>query len=80
MRKIYLRTLQIFFIKKTNNNEVIFVKDFKLQSGKTVSFTVQNQPWSGTEDLEGGRLNPSLNLVQSFELLDNSFPHIPNKG
>ncbi len=61
------------FIKKNNNNEVIFVKDFKLQSGKTVNYTVENQPWSGTEDLEGGRLNPSLNLVQSFEMLDNTF-------
>ena len=55
------------FVKKANNKEVIFVKDFKLQSGKVQPFTVQNQPWSGAEDLEGGRLNPSLNLVQSFE-------------
>ncbi|MGQ8338705.1 RagB/SusD family nutrient uptake outer membrane protein [Sunxiuqinia sp. A32] len=65
------------FVKKSNNREVIFVKDFKLQSGKVHGFTVQNQPWSGAEDLEGGRLNPSLNLVQAFELLDNSFAKFP---
>ena len=61
------------FIDKNGNPEVIFVKDFKLQSGKVEPFTLQNQPWSGAEDLEGGRLNPSLNLVQSFEKLDNTF-------
>ncbi|GET23981.1 RagB/SusD family nutrient uptake outer membrane protein [Prolixibacter sp. NT017] len=61
------------FIDKNANPEVIFVKDFKLQSGKVEPFTLQNQPWSGAEDLEGGRLNPSLNLVQSFEKLDNTF-------
>ncbi len=61
------------FLDKNGNTEVIFVKDYKLQSGKVQPFTVQNQPWSGAEDLEGGRLNPSLNLVQSFELLDNTF-------
>ena len=61
------------FIDKNGNSEVIFVKDFKLQSGKVQPWTLVNQPWSGAEDLEGGRLNPSLNLVQSFELLDNTF-------
>nr|WP_321412176.1 RagB/SusD family nutrient uptake outer membrane protein [uncultured Carboxylicivirga sp.] len=61
------------FLKKTNNSEVIFVKDFQLQSGVTNNFTVENQPWSGAEDMEGGRMNPSLNLVQSFEKLDNTF-------
>ena len=61
------------FLKKDNNSEVIFVKDFLLQSGVTNNFTVENQPWSGTEDMEGGRMNPSLNLVQSFEKLDNTF-------
>ncbi len=61
------------FLDKNGNTEVIFVKDYKLQSGKVQGFTVQNQPWSSAEDLEGGRLNPSLNLVQSFEKLDNTF-------
>lgn len=61
------------FLDKSGNTEVIFVRDYKLRSGKVQPFTVQNQPWSSAEDLEGGRLNPSLNLVQSFEMLDNSF-------
>jgi hypothetical protein len=64
------------FLDKNNNTEVIFVKDH-IQSEDpdpwTNSFTVGNQPWSLAEDLEGGRLNPSLNLVQCFELLDNTF-------
>lgn len=67
------------FIDKNANPEVIFVKDFKLQSGKVEPFTLQNQPWSGAEDLEGGRLNPSLNLVQSFEKLDNTFETFQTK-
>ena len=61
------------FIDKSNNPEAIFVKDFKLKSGKVEGWTLVNQPWSQAEDLEGGRTNPSLNLVQSFEKLDNTF-------
>jgi hypothetical protein len=61
------------FIDKGNNPEAIFVKDFKLKSGKVHGWTLVNQPWSQAEELEGGRLNPSLNLVQSFEKLDNTF-------
>lgn len=61
------------FYDEDNNSEAIFVRDYKLQSGKIVGFTLVNQPWSGAEDLEGGRLNPSLNLVQEFELLDNTY-------
>lgn len=61
------------FIDKGNNPEAIFVRDFKLKSGKVQGWTLVNQPWSQAEDLEGGRLNPSLNLVQSFEKLDNTF-------
>jgi len=61
------------FIDKVNNPEAIYVKDFKLKSGKVHGWTLVNQPWSQAEDLEGGRLNPSLNLVQSFEKLDNSY-------
>ena len=60
------------FIDKSNP-EAIFVKDFKLKSGKVEGWTLVNQPWSQAEDLEGGRLNPSLNLVQSFEKLDNTY-------
>ncbi|MFY9152278.1 MAG: RagB/SusD family nutrient uptake outer membrane protein [Prolixibacteraceae bacterium] len=61
------------FIDKSNNSEAIFVKDFKLKSGKVQGWTLVNQPWSQAEDLEGGRTNPSLNLVQSFEKLDNTY-------
>ncbi|WP_167618750.1 RagB/SusD family nutrient uptake outer membrane protein [Maribellus sediminis] len=64
------------FIDKGNNTEVIFVRDY-VQSerwdGRANLWTLWNQPWSGAEDLEGGRTNPSLNLVQSFEMLDNTF-------
>lgn len=61
------------FIDKGNNPEAIFVRDFKLKSGKVENWTLVNQPWSQAEDLEGGRLNPSLNLIQSFEKLDNTY-------
>lgn len=61
------------FLDKNSNNEVIFVKDYQLQSGKVHGFTVATQPRSLSEEAQGGRLNPSLNLVQSFELLDNSY-------
>lgn len=68
------------FYDEDNNNEAILVRDYKLKSGKIVGFTLQNQPWSGAEDLEGGRLNPSLNLVQSFEKLDNTFEPLKVKN
>ena len=64
------------FIDKANNPEVIFVRDYvqsERNDGRANNWTLWNQPWSGAEDLEGGRTNPSLNLVQSFEMLDNSF-------
>jgi hypothetical protein len=61
------------FYDKSNNPEAIFVEDFKLQSGKVHSFTIANQPRYGAEEEEGGRINPSLNFVQSFEKLDNTF-------
>ncbi len=62
------------FLDKANNPEVIFVEDFKLRSGKVHGFTLDNQPRAITEEGErGGRLNPSLNLIQSFEKLDNTF-------
>ena len=61
------------FTDKSNNAEAIFVKDFKLKSGKTTDWTIINQPRSVSEEQQGGRLNPSLNLVQSFEKLDNTF-------
>ena len=66
------------FIDKGNNPESIFVEDFKLKSGKVHGFTVNNQPRYGAEEEEGGRINPSLNLVESFEKLDNTFARIPH--
>ncbi|RYE27285.1 MAG: RagB/SusD family nutrient uptake outer membrane protein [Sphingobacteriaceae bacterium] len=66
------------FLDKSANPEAIFVDDFKLKSGKVVGFTIANQPRFGAqEEADAGRLNPSLNLVQSFEKLDNTFAPIP---
>ena len=61
------------FLDKNQNREAIFVNDFLLRSGKINHWTLQNQPRSMSEDgVNGGRVNPSLNLVQSFELLENN--------
>lgn len=65
------------FLDKATNPESIFIEDFKLRSGKVHYFTGWNQPRYGAEEEEGGRINPSLNLVQSFEKLDNSFAPLP---
>jgi hypothetical protein len=61
------------FTDKGSNPEVIFAKDFKLKTNKVHGFTIDNQPRSSAEEAQGGRLNPSLNLVQSFEKLDNTY-------
>ncbi|RZK89358.1 MAG: RagB/SusD family nutrient uptake outer membrane protein [Pedobacter sp.] len=66
------------FTDKGNNTEMIFVKDFKLKTNKAHGYTIENQPRSSAEEQQGGRLNPSLNLVQSFEKLDNTFASLPN--
>jgi hypothetical protein len=61
------------FLDKNNNHEVIFVKDYKLKV-RTHQWTIWDQPRSNSEEsVDGGRLNPSLNLAQSFELLNNTF-------
>lgn len=65
------------FYDKGNNPESIFIEDFKLKSGKVHAFTIANQPRFGAEEEEGGRTNPSLNLVHSFEKLDNTFAPLP---
>lgn len=58
------------FRDENGNPEAIFVNDFKLKSGKVSNWTLENQPVSLSEEgTTGGRLNPSLNLVQSFELI-----------
>ena len=66
------------FLDKANNPESIWVEDFKLKSGRVNGFTVSTQPRYGAEEEEGGRINPSLNLVESFEKLDNTFARIPH--
>ena len=67
------------FLNKSANNEVIFAKDFLVQA-RTHGFTIDNIPRSlREENTSGGKMNPSLNLVQSFELLDNTFAPLPTK-
>lgn len=61
------------FYDKSNNPEVIFAQDFKLKSGKVQGWTIANQPWSSAEEQQGGRVNPSLNLAEQFEKLDNTY-------
>lgn len=65
------------FLDKTNS-EVIFAEDFMLKH-KFHNFTVENQPFSMTAESFGGRLNPSLNIVEEFELLDGTFAPLPNR-
>lgn len=63
-----------------NSSESIFVEDFKANGGKTHGFTTNNQPFSiSDEGLDAGRLNPSLNLVEAFEKLDNTYAPIATK-
>ncbi len=56
-----------------NSRESIFIEDFRVGTNKVHSYTVNNQPYSRSEEgADAGRLNPSLNLVESFELLENN--------
>lgn len=64
---------------KAGNPEIIWMEDYKVRSGKTHGFTIQNQPIFGGEEVEGGRVDPSLNFVQTFEKLDNTFEALPIK-
>jgi hypothetical protein len=64
---------------KAGNPETIWIEDYKIRSGKTHGFTIQNQPIYGAEEVEGGRVNPSVNLVETFELLNNTFAPLPIK-
>jgi starch-binding outer membrane protein, SusD/RagB family len=67
------------FLDKTSP-ESIFVEDFKANGGKTHGFTTNDQPFSiSDEGLDAGRLNPSLNLVEAFEKLDNTYAPIATK-
>lgn len=68
------------FYDKANNPEVIFVEDYKVGGGKTHYFTGANQPRFGAEEEEGGRINPSLQFVQSFELEDGTYAPLANEA
>lgn len=67
------------FLDKTGvNQEAIFIEDFKANGGKTHPFTTNDQPFSfSDEGDDAGRINPSLNLVESFEKLDNTYAPLP---
>ncbi|MFT3935890.1 MAG: RagB/SusD family nutrient uptake outer membrane protein [Chitinophagaceae bacterium] len=68
----------IFLDKSSVNKEAIFEEDFKAGAGKTHGFTTNDQPYSlSDEGGDAGRLDPSLNLVEAFEKLDNSYAPIP---
>jgi len=70
----------IFLDKSTVNAEAILIEDFKVNSGKVHGFTVNNQPSSiSDEGDDAGRINPSLNLVESFEKLDNTYAPLATK-
>ncbi|RYY29806.1 MAG: RagB/SusD family nutrient uptake outer membrane protein [Sphingobacteriaceae bacterium] len=70
----------LFLDKSSVNQESIFIEDFRANAGKTHGFTTNNQPFSiSDEGLDAGRLNPSLNLVEAFEKLDNTYAAIPTK-
>jgi len=70
----------IFLDKSSVNQESIFIEDFKAGAGKVHGFTINDQPYSiSDEGGDAGRLNPSLNLVEEFEKLDNTFAPIPTK-
>jgi tetrahydromethanopterin S-methyltransferase subunit F len=61
------------FRDKNGNPEAIFVNDFKLKTERRNHWTLLNQPRSMSEDgVNGGRINPSLNFVQSFELIEGN--------
>jgi len=68
----------VFLDKSSVNQESIFVEDFKAGAGKTHGFTINDQPYSiSDEGGDAGRLDPSLNFVEAFEKLDNTFAPIP---
>ena len=67
------------FRDESANPEAIFVNDFKTATERRTHWTLLNQPRSMSEDgVNGGRINPSLNFVQSFELIEgNTFAPFP---
>jgi hypothetical protein len=60
-------------VKKTQNKEVIFVKDFLTAKSKKHFFSYDNIARNIREDnLGSSTITPSLNLVESYEYLDGS--------
>jgi hypothetical protein len=60
-------------VKKTNNPEVIFVRDFLTTKAKKHGFTYDNIARGIREDnLSSSNITPSLNLVENYEYLDGS--------
>src|SRR5690606_26093386 len=57
---------------KENNNEVIWARDHIYPgSGQQTGFTRVNIPASHAEDIDRAYAGPILNLVESFEYIDN---------
>jgi len=55
------------------SKETIYFEDFKI-GGKTHGFTINDQPYSISEEGgDAGRLDPSLNLAEQYETLENKF-------
>lgn len=70
----------VFLDKTSVNQESIFIEDFKVNTAKVHGFTTNNQPFSiSDEGLDAGRLNPSLNLVEAFEKLDNTYAPVQTR-
>lgn len=70
----------LFLDKDNTNSESILIEDYKVKTSKVHGFTTNNQPFSSGEESgngDAGRLNPSLNLVESFEKLDNTYAPLP---
>lgn len=67
----------LFLDKSSLNQEAIWIEDFKV-GGRTHAFTTNDQPYSiSDEGGDAGRLDPSLNLVENFEKLDNTYAPLP---
>ena len=69
----------LFLDKEANNKESIFIEDYKIKTAKVHGFTTNNQPFSSGEESangDAGRINPSLNFVQTFEKLNNTYAPI----
>lgn len=60
-------------VKKTNNPEVIFVRDFLTAKAKKHVFSYENIARGIREDnLSSSSITPSLNLVEAYEYLDGT--------